>query len=72
MEHREALTQAYIRIFFRYGFAILGTMGGMGVVLAEDPDVIFVLTSLAGLVGSAVVEIIYLKDWKKRGGSSPR
>lgn len=61
MEHREQLTAAYIRILLRYG---VGAMGSIGFVLAEDPDVVLVITALVGLA----VEALYLRDWKKRGG----
>ena len=59
-EHREHLTAAYIRILLRYG---VGAFGSIGFVLAEDPDIILVVTALAGLL----VEVLYLRDWRKRG-----
>jgi len=60
-EQREALTAAYIRILLRYG---IGAMGSIGFVLAEDPDIVLVVTALVGLA----VEGLYLRDWTKRGG----
>lgn len=59
-DHREALTAAYIRILLRYG---VGAFGALGFTLAEDPDVVLVVTALVGLL----VEAVYLRDWKKRG-----
>ena len=61
MNERENLTAAYIRILLRYG---VGAMGSIGFVLAEDPDVVLVITALVGLA----VEAIYIRDWTKRGG----
>lgn len=63
-DNREALTAAYVRILLRYG---VGAMGSIGFVLAEDPDIVLVVTALVGLA----VEAIYLRDWKKRGAAEP-
>lgn len=57
---REALTAAYVRIILRY---VLAGTGGLGYALAQDPDVILIVT--AGV--AALLEAYYIRDWIKRG-----
>ena len=58
MTEREALVPALVRIALRYGVG-----AGIGLAIADDPDVIFVVTIFVG----ALVEAWYARDFVKRG-----
>ena len=58
MTEREALFPALVRIVLRYGVG-----AGIGLAIADDPDVVLVVTLLVGMA----VEAWYARDFVKRG-----